>query len=113
MRENIPQLNGQHSKRSNSAIHFNDAGRHAAGACDAVDGIHGIKTVRHLQATCGSFDWLQEDKSRVEIFKEYARKTKQSVWSPFLGMLNRHDPFIVSQVTSDVITHVVQHVSKF
>ena len=49
----------------------------------------------------------------MEIFKEYARKTKQSVWSPFLGMLNRHDPFIVSQVTSDVITHVVQHVSKF
>ena len=45
---------------------------------------------------------LQEDKSQVEIFKEYARKTKQSVWSPFLAMLNRHDPFIVSQVRADV-----------
>ena len=39
---------------------------------------------------------LQEDKNRVEIFKEYARKRKESVWAPFLNMLNRQDGFITN-----------------
>lgn len=43
-------------------------------------------------------DLLQEDKSRVEIFKNYAVKNKESMWTPFLNMLNRPDPFIVNQV---------------
>lgn len=42
-------------------------------------------------------DLLQEDKSRVEIFKNYAVKNKESMWTPFLNMLNRPDPFIVNQ----------------
>ena len=41
---------------------------------------------------------LQEEKGRVEIFKEYARKNKESVWTPFLHLLNRDDRFIVNQV---------------
>ncbi|KAK2147227.1 hypothetical protein LSH36_563g03027 [Paralvinella palmiformis] len=44
-------------------------------------------------------DILQEDKSRVEIFREYSHKNKESVWSPFLNMLNRPDPFIVNQTS--------------
>lgn len=39
-------------------------------------------------------DMLNEDKSRVEIFKEYSKKKKDSVWSCFLSLLNRNDPFI-------------------
>jgi V-type H+-transporting ATPase subunit H len=50
-------------------------------------------------------DLLQEDKSRVEIFREYARKNKESVWSPFLAMLNRTDGFIVNQ-TSRIIAKI-------
>jgi V-type H+-transporting ATPase subunit H len=42
-------------------------------------------------------DMLQEDKTRVDIFREYARKTKDSVWGAFLNMLNRPDSFIVNQ----------------
>lgn len=39
-------------------------------------------------------DMLNEDKSRVEIFREYSRKNKESIWSCFLSLLNRNDPFI-------------------
>ncbi|XP_041361285.1 V-type proton ATPase subunit H-like isoform X2 [Gigantopelta aegis] len=42
-------------------------------------------------------DALQEDKSRVEIFKEYAKKRKDSVYSPFFHLLDREDKFIVYQ----------------
>ena len=34
----------------------------------------------------------------MDIFKDYARKYKESVWTPFLNMLNRPDAFIVNQV---------------
>ena len=36
----------------------------------------------------------QERKNRVGIFREYARKRKESVWAQFLNLLNRPDPFI-------------------
>lgn len=41
-------------------------------------------------------DLLQEDRSRVEVFHEYAAKRKESVWGPFLNLLNRQDGFIVN-----------------
>lgn len=41
----------------------------------------------------------QEDKGRAEIFKEYARKKKESVWAPFLNMLNRQDGFITNMTS--------------
>lgn len=44
------------------------------------------------------YSCLQEDKTRVEIFREYARKQHESVWGPFLSMLTRTDAFIVNQV---------------
>nr|CAG4643861.1 EOG090X044C [Lepidurus arcticus] len=47
-------------------------------------------------------DMLQEDKSRVEIFREYARRKKENVWSPFLNLLNRPDAFI-QNMTSRII----------
>merc|ERR550534_1761054 len=39
-------------------------------------------------------DFLQEKKQRVAIFREYARKRKESVWAQFLNLLNRPDGFI-------------------
>ncbi|XP_071103905.1 V-type proton ATPase subunit H-like isoform X1 [Haliotis cracherodii] len=42
-------------------------------------------------------DALQEDKARVDFFKEYAKKKKESVWNPFFHLLDREDKFIVYQ----------------
>ncbi|XP_060563453.1 V-type proton ATPase subunit H-like [Ruditapes philippinarum] len=50
-------------------------------------------------------DMLQEDKTRVEILKVYSRKNKESVWSPFLHLLDRQDRFIVNQ-TSRIIAKI-------
>lgn len=47
-------------------------------------------------------DMLQEDKTRVEIFKEYSRKKRESVWTPFLNLLNRPDGFIMN-MTSRIV----------
>ena len=47
-------------------------------------------------------DLLQEDKSRVEIFKNYAAKKNESVWTQLLTMLNRPVGFIMN-MTSRVI----------
>lgn len=50
-------------------------------------------------------DVLQEDKSRVEIFKEYCRRKKESVWAPFLNLLNRPDGFIMN-MTSRIVAKI-------
>jgi len=47
-------------------------------------------------------DFLQEDKSRVTIFRDYSRKRKESVWAAFLNLLNRPDGFI-QNMTSRVV----------
>ncbi|CAH1984276.1 unnamed protein product [Acanthoscelides obtectus] len=44
-------------------------------------------------------DMLQEDRSRVEIFHEYANKKGESVWGPFLNLLNRQDGFITNMAS--------------
>ncbi|XP_036374989.1 V-type proton ATPase subunit H isoform X1 [Megalops cyprinoides] len=40
-------------------------------------------------------DTLQENHQRVNIFFDYAKKTKNTAWSYFLSMLNRQDQFTV------------------
>nr|QCX41892.1 V-type proton ATPase subunit H [Coleomegilla maculata]QCX41893.1 V-type proton ATPase subunit H [Coleomegilla maculata] len=50
-------------------------------------------------------DMLQEEHSRVEIFHEYAHKKKESVWGPFLNLLNRQDGFITN-MTSRIIAKI-------
>lgn len=47
----------------------------------------------------------QEDRSRVEIFHEYAQKEKESVWGPFLNLLNRQDGFITN-MTARIIAKI-------
>lgn len=50
-------------------------------------------------------DMLQENPSRVEIFHEYAAKNRESVWGPFLNLLNRQDGFITN-MTSRIIAKI-------
>lgn len=50
-------------------------------------------------------EMLQEDKTRVEIFKEYSRKNKDNVWTLFLNLLNRQDGFIMN-MTSRIIAKI-------
>lgn len=50
-------------------------------------------------------DMLQEDRTRVEIFHEYAARTKESVWGPFLNLLNRQDGFITN-MTARIIAKI-------
>lgn len=47
----------------------------------------------------------QEDRSRVEIFHDYAQKEKESVWGPFLNLLNRQDGFITN-MTAKIIAKI-------
>ncbi|XP_012340211.1 V-type proton ATPase subunit H isoform X1 [Apis florea] len=47
-------------------------------------------------------DMLQEDRSRVEIFREHSIRKRESVWGPFLNLLNRQDGFIMN-MTSRII----------
>ncbi|XP_023247016.1 V-type proton ATPase subunit H-like [Copidosoma floridanum] len=41
-------------------------------------------------------DMLQENRSRVEIFREHSTRKRESVWGPFLNLLNRQDGFIMN-----------------
>lgn len=50
-------------------------------------------------------DMLQENHCRVEIFHEYASKNRESVWGPFLNLLNRQDGFITN-MTSRIIAKI-------
>jgi len=50
-------------------------------------------------------DILQEDKSRVEIFKEYSAKRKESAWVQLLTLLNRPGAFIMN-MTARVIAKI-------
>lgn len=45
---------------------------------------------------------MQEDRSRVEIFREHSTRKRESVWGPFLNLLNRQDGFIMN-MTSRII----------
>lgn len=47
-------------------------------------------------------DLLTEDRTRVDIFLDYASKRKETVWGPFLSLLNRSDGFII-HMTSRII----------
>lgn len=44
-------------------------------------------------------DLLQEDRTRVQLFHDYANKRKESAWAPFLNLLNRQDGFIVNMAS--------------
>ncbi|XP_064454822.1 V-type proton ATPase subunit H-like [Ornithodoros turicata] len=50
-------------------------------------------------------DIIQEDKSRTDIFPQFAREKKVSVWTTFFNLLNRGDSFIVN-MTSSIVAHI-------
>lgn len=45
-------------------------------------------------------DMLQEQRSRVQVFINYGNKRKETVWGPFLNLLNRQDGFIVNMASN-------------
>lgn len=66
-----------------------------------IDDMLQVDTLLNLASMGSSYQliphrtvFLQEDKGRVEIFREYAKKKRENVWSPFLNLLNRPDGFI-------------------
>ena len=54
------------------------------------------QTIQYI--LCLIDEMLNEDKSRVEIFKEFSKTKKESPWTTFLGLLNRSDGFIQNMV---------------
>ncbi|XP_016416748.1 V-type proton ATPase subunit H [Sinocyclocheilus rhinocerous] len=50
-------------------------------------------------------DTLQENHQRVNIFFDYAKKTKNTAWSYFLPMLNRQDLFTVHMAARIIKLH--------
>lgn len=44
-------------------------------------------------------DLLQEDRTRVAIFHDYAKQYKENVWTPFMNLLNRTDGFTVNMAS--------------
>lgn len=44
-------------------------------------------------------DMLQENRGRVEIFREHSTHKRESVWEPFLNLLNREDGFIINMTS--------------
>ncbi|XP_023240741.1 V-type proton ATPase subunit H-like [Centruroides sculpturatus] len=59
--------------------------------------IHHISKEQTLQRVLVMIDdMFQEDKSRVEIFKDYAKRKHESVWKNFTNLLSRQDPFITN-----------------
>ncbi|RUS76514.1 hypothetical protein EGW08_015739 [Elysia chlorotica] len=62
-----------------------------------MEGISRDQTLQYVLTMLD--DVLQEDKGRVEIFKNYAKKKKESVWQPFFHLLDRDDKFIVYQAS--------------
>lgn len=41
-------------------------------------------------------DMLEESPDRVDLFRDYTRKHKESVYAPFLDLLGRQDGFIAN-----------------
>ena len=60
----------------------------------------------HIQTHEPSSDLPQENHQRVNIFFDYAKKTKNTAWSYFLPMLNRQDLFTVHMVSGWRPTYV-------
>ncbi|VDO56311.1 unnamed protein product [Schistosoma margrebowiei] len=55
----------------------------------------------HLLMICFRYvvNSLVEDKLRVEIFRDYFSKSKESLWSHFFGFFQRGDPFCMYQAS--------------
>ncbi|KAH9488980.1 hypothetical protein Btru_061776 [Bulinus truncatus] len=62
-----------------------------------MEGISRDQTLQYVLTMLD--DVLQADKSRVEIFKDFARRNKENVWQPFFHLLDRDDKFIVYQAS--------------
>ncbi|OQR72276.1 V-type proton ATPase subunit H-like [Tropilaelaps mercedesae] len=62
--------------------------------CSLVANISKDQTVQYLLILVD--DMLEESPDRVELFRDYTRKHKESVYAPFLNLLCRQDGFIAN-----------------
>ncbi|RCN53442.1 v-ATPase subunit H [Ancylostoma caninum] len=88
--------NAKNKEERDGVLAANDAnGQAARTIVNLITNVAKDQNVRYVLTLLD--DMLQEDKSRVEIFHNAARKQKRTVWSWFLGILQRQDNFIVNQ----------------
>ena len=74
---------------------FDQVGQQCAKTlCILLENVSKDQTVQYLLIMID--DMLEEDMKRVEIFREWTRKRKESVFAPFLNLLQRPDRFIVN-----------------
>ncbi|KAK6058237.1 tRNA pseudouridine synthase A [Cooperia oncophora] len=91
--------NAKNKKERDGVLAANDAnGQAARTIVNLITNVAKDQNVRYVLTLLD--DMLQEDKSRVEIFHNAARKQKRTAWSWFLGILQRQDNFIVNQMSS-------------
>ncbi|EYC09284.1 hypothetical protein Y032_0061g3257 [Ancylostoma ceylanicum] len=91
--------NAKNKEERDGVLAANDAnGQAARTIVNLITNVAKDQNVRYVLTLLD--DMLQEDKSRVEIFHNAARKQKRTVWSWFLGILQRQDNFIVNQMSS-------------
>ncbi|XP_022700365.1 V-type proton ATPase subunit H-like isoform X1 [Varroa jacobsoni] len=62
--------------------------------CSLVANISKDQTVQYLLILID--DMLEESPDRVDLFRDYTRKHKESVYAPFLDLLGRQDGFIAN-----------------
>ena len=76
-----PEFFSNQQNRLDSAMHF-------------INLLERISTEQIVQYILVLIDEiLMEDKHRVDIFKEFSHKRKESVWTPFFKLLNKDDQF--------------------
>lgn len=89
----------KNKEERDSVLANNDAnGQAAKTIVNLITNVAKDQNVRYVLTLLD--DMLQEDKSRVEILHSAALKQKRTVWSWFLGILQRQDNFIVNQMSS-------------
>ncbi|CAJ0603417.1 unnamed protein product [Cylicocyclus nassatus] len=91
--------NAKSKEERDTVLAANDAnGQAARTIVNLITNVAKDQNVRYVLTLLD--DMLQEDKNRVEIFHNAARKQKRTAFSWFLGILQRQDNFIVNQMSS-------------
>jgi len=88
-----PEFFGNAQNRQELAMHFQNL----------LERISTEQIVHYLLVLIDEI--LMEDKTRVDVFKEFAAKRKDSVWTPFFKLLNKDDPF-TQNMTARIIAKI-------
>lgn len=91
----VSKLDGATSSEQRTAVIRDNSNQCAKTLITLMTHISKDQTVQYVLTLID--DVLQEDNARVEVFRDYATRRKESVFTPFLSMLTRPDAFIVNQ----------------